>query len=46
VETTKERWCEADIYRFAGEIALMSAEPGAAKAEAYFARALAVARQQ
>ena len=46
VETTKEKWCEAEIYRMAGEIALKSPEPDAAKAEAYFERALAVARQQ
>jgi predicted ATPase len=46
VETTKERWCEADIHRVAGEIALMAPEPDAAKGEAYFERALAVARQQ
>jgi predicted ATPase len=46
VETTKEKWCEADIHRIAGEIALKSPEPDAAKAEAYFERALAVARAQ
>ena len=46
VETTKERWCEADIRRIAGEIALISPERKAANAEAYFDRALAVARQQ
>ena len=46
VETTKERWWEAEINRLAGEIALQSPEPDAAKAEAYFERALAVARQQ
>ena len=46
VETTKERWCEAEVHRIAGEIALMSPEPDAAKAEAYFERALAVAREQ
>ena len=46
VETAKERWCEADILRVAGEITLMSPEPDAAKAEAYFERALAVARKQ
>jgi len=45
-ETTKERWFEADIHRMAGEIALLSGEPDAAKAEGYFERALAVARQQ
>jgi predicted ATPase len=44
VETTKERWCEADIHRIAGDIALMAPEP--AKAESYFERALAVARKQ
>ena len=46
VETTKERWCEAEVHRVAGEIALRSPEPDAAKAEAYFERALAVARTQ
>jgi predicted ATPase len=46
VATTKERWCEADINRTAGEIALKSPQPNAAKAETYFERALAVARQQ
>jgi predicted ATPase len=46
VETTNERWFEADIHRIAGEIALMSPEPDAAKAEAYFDHALAVARKQ
>jgi len=46
METTKERWCEADIHRIAGEIALLSPEPDAAKAETYFDRALAVAREQ
>ena len=46
METTKERWCEAEVNRIAGEIALKSPEPDAAKAEAYFERALAVARQQ
>ena len=29
VETTKERWFEAEIHRVAGEIALMSPEPDA-----------------
>ena len=46
VETTKERWYEAEINRIAGEIALKSPQPGSAKAEAYFERALAVARAQ
>jgi class 3 adenylate cyclase/predicted ATPase len=46
VETINERWFEAEVHRTAGEIALMSPEPDAAKAEAYFECALAVARQQ
>jgi predicted ATPase len=45
-ESTKEKWYEAEINRIAGEIALKSPKPDAAKAEAYFERALAVARQQ
>ena len=46
VETTNERWSEAEVSRIAGEIALQSPERNAAKAEAYFEQALAVARQQ
>ena len=46
VETTKERWFEAEIHRTAGEIALKSLEPDAAKAEGYFERALTIARSQ
>jgi tetratricopeptide (TPR) repeat protein len=46
IERTKERWFEAEINRVTGEIALMSLEPDAAKAESYFERALAVARTQ
>ena len=46
VETTKERWCEAELHRVAGEIALKSPQPDTAKAQAYFERALTVARQQ
>jgi predicted ATPase len=46
VETTKETWYEAEVHRTAGEIARMSPERDAAKAEAYFERALAVARTQ
>jgi predicted ATPase len=37
---------EAEVRRMAGEIERMSPEPDAAKAEAYFDRALAVARAQ
>jgi tetratricopeptide (TPR) repeat protein len=45
-DTTKERWCEADIHRIAGEIALISPEADVAKAEAHFDRAVAIARAQ
>jgi class 3 adenylate cyclase/tetratricopeptide (TPR) repeat protein len=44
VETTKERWCEAEVHRNAGEIALKSAQSN--RAEADFERALSVARAQ
>jgi predicted ATPase len=46
VETTKERWCEAEVHRLAGEIGLKAPQGDLAKAEASFERALAVARQQ
>ena len=46
VEKTKERWWEAEVNRIAGELALKTPEPDAAKAEAYFERALAIARAQ
>ena len=36
----------AEVHRIAGEIALMSPEPDAAKVEAYLERALTVARKQ
>ena len=43
---TKEAWWEAEVNRVAGEIALCATEPDIAKAQGYFERALAVARQQ
>jgi predicted ATPase len=46
VATTKDTWYEAEVDRVAGEIALLPPEPDTAKAEAYFERALAVARKQ
>ena len=46
VETTKERWYEAELNRLAGKIALQSPKPDTIKAEDHFERALAVARQQ
>ena len=46
VETTKERWYEAEVHRLAGEITLVTPEPDTTKVEAYFDRALTVAREQ
>ena len=46
IETTNERWCEAEAHRIAGEIARKSPELDAAKAESYFDHALTVARKQ
>jgi class 3 adenylate cyclase/tetratricopeptide (TPR) repeat protein len=46
VERSKEKWCEAEVHRIAGEIALKSLAPDTEKAEKQFDRALAVARQQ
>jgi predicted ATPase len=46
IETTKERRHEAEVYRIAGEITFKLPEPDAAKAQAYFQRALTVARAQ
>ena len=46
VEKTKATYSEAEVNRLAGEIALNSPQQDVAKAEAYFERALTVARQQ
>jgi predicted ATPase len=46
LETTKQTLYEADINRTAGEIALMSPAPDAAKAQTYFEHALEIARAQ
>jgi predicted ATPase len=46
IETTRETWYEAEVNRIAGEIALLSPERDATQAEAYFNRALSVARKQ
>ena len=46
IEATKETWYEAEVHRIAGEITLKSPEPDVAKAQVYFERALAVAREQ
>jgi predicted ATPase len=46
LETTKERWFEAEASRVAGEIALRLPMADAAKAQVCFEQALDVARQQ
>jgi predicted ATPase len=46
IETTNERWFESEVNRRAGNVALLTPPPDEAKAEAYFERALAVAREQ
>jgi predicted ATPase len=46
IETTRERWCEAEVNRIAGEIARRATTPDVARAEDYFERALAIARKQ
>ena len=46
VERSNEKWCEAEVHRIAGEIALKSPAPDTEKAQKYFKRALTVARQQ
>jgi hypothetical protein len=46
MQITKETWFAAEVHRAAGEIALLSPELDANKAEAYFERALAVSRPQ
>jgi predicted ATPase len=46
MENTKEILWQAEVHRTAGEIALMAFEPDATQAEAYFKRALDIARQQ
>ena len=46
IETTNERWSEAEVNRIAGEIAALSSPSETTKAETYFHRALSVARQQ
>jgi predicted ATPase len=46
IKKTKERWFEAEVNRIAGEIMLKPPERDAKKAQAYFERALAVARHQ
>src|SRR5262249_6335165 len=46
VEASGEFWCEAEVNRVAGEIALKSRLPDRAKADGYFERALSIARER
>jgi class 3 adenylate cyclase/tetratricopeptide (TPR) repeat protein len=46
IKRTGETWFEVGVHCMAGEIALKSLPPDAARAEAHFERALAFARQQ
>ncbi|WP_225672560.1 adenylate/guanylate cyclase domain-containing protein [Bradyrhizobium hereditatis] len=46
MQATKERWCEAEVHRVAGEIALRGPRRDEAKAQAYFEHSLAIARAQ
>jgi predicted ATPase len=46
LETSGERWCEVEVHRTAGEIALMLPAPDTAKAQTCFERAVEIARAQ
>jgi predicted ATPase len=46
VDSTKERWFEAEVHRIAGEISLQLPEPDRAIAQTYFQNALTISRQQ
>ncbi|WP_375778600.1 AAA family ATPase [Bradyrhizobium sp. ma5] len=46
IEKTGETWCEPEVHRIAGEIALLAPAQDISKAETNFERALAVAREQ
>jgi class 3 adenylate cyclase/predicted ATPase len=46
MQATKERWCEAEVHRIAGEIALSSPQRDVARAQAYFEHSLGLARAQ
>ena len=46
VDRTNERWCEAEVLRVGGEVALLGPKQDSPEAQRYFERALAVARQQ
>ena len=45
-QSTKEQWCEAELYRTKGELFLVSRSADVATAATHFERALGIARQQ
>jgi predicted ATPase len=46
IDRTNERWCEAEVLRVGGEVALLGPEQITADAQTHFERALVVARRQ
>ncbi|WJR75219.1 adenylate/guanylate cyclase domain-containing protein [Bradyrhizobium sp. NP1] len=46
MQATKERWCEAEVHRVAGEIELKSPQRNVAKAQAQFEHSLTLAQAQ
>jgi predicted ATPase len=46
VDTTGERWCEAELHRLKGELLLQGSSENATEAEACFHHALEIARTQ
>ncbi|MGH6804506.1 MAG: AAA family ATPase [Methyloceanibacter sp.] len=45
-ELVKDKWCEPEVHRVAGEITLLPPEPDVGRAESHFERALGIARKQ
>jgi predicted ATPase len=45
-EATGERWCDAEVYRAAADVALMEPNPDQVKIDTYLSRALSAAREQ
>jgi predicted ATPase len=46
VDTTDERWCEAELHRLKGELLLQQSSDDSTEAETCFHHALAIARNQ
>jgi predicted ATPase len=45
-EETGERWCDAEVYRIAADVAMMESNPDQVKIVSYLSRALCAAREQ